>query len=208
MLITRVEQGNEQRYRVYADSEFLFALYKRELTRYQIEVGQEVDESFVQDILDNVIFSRAKERALYLVERGMYTCYTMRAKLRGNDYPEYTIELVIQWLLRYHFLDDAAYVRAFVETYGKRKSKRQMMLDLNRKGIAKDLIQSYFEEQSEQSYSEESCFQRQFERYVCGKDLRDIKLQQKTFRYFYGKGFANDMISRYIRQYIETLQYD
>lgn len=191
MLVTKIEHGRNKRYRVFGDDMFLFALYSKELKRYHIEENVTLDESVISSILDEIIYKRARERALYLLERRPLTTSMMRTKLHDNDYPVEIIDKVIQFLEKYHYLDDMEYIRMYVTAYGDRKSRRQMVYDLLCKGLPKNGIDSYFEENM---YSEQTGFDRQFERYTRGKDLTDQTVKQRVFRYFYGKGFSVSMI--------------
>jgi regulatory protein len=197
MLITKVEQGKGKRFRIYSDNHFVFALYGGELKRYHITEGNEIDEDLAEQILDTVILKRAKNRALYLLERRPYTCLMMRNKLKENDYPEVIIEDVIAFLLKYRYLDDEAYIGMYVNSYAERKSKKQLQYDLMKKGISKDLIADYMEQHN---CSDENCFSRQFVRYTKGKDLSNRDVRQKVYRYFYGKGFSYSLIEEYMNQ--------
>lgn len=203
MLITRIEQGKGKRYKVYSDSDFLFSLYGRELKEYHIAENVEVSESIIAEILEDIIYKRARERALYLLESRPYTCSMMRDKLVSGDYPAEIADQVISFLQKYHYLDDMAYIRMYVEAYSKSKSKKQIQFDLQKKKIAKNLIDEYM---SLQNYSEEECFRKQFERYTRGKDIRDRSVRQKVFRYFYGKGFSYHLIEEYMRMGLDDME--
>lgn len=198
MLITKIEPGKNKRFRVFGEDTFLFALYGKELKHYHIEENMMLDDAIISSILDEIIYKRAKERALYLLERRPLTLFLLRDKLRKNDYPEEVINKVIQFLENYHYLDDEDYVRMYVAAYGNRKSKQQMVYDLVRKGISKTSIDSFFEQTD---YSEQTCFEEQFQRYIRGKDLEDRMVRQKVFRYFYGKGFAVSLIESMLKEY-------
>lgn len=197
MQITGIEIGKGKKYKVFADNTFLFSLYKNELKKYGIAQDIELDDNLIEDINENCILKRAKERALYLLEYKPYSVSMMKEKLYSSEYPKEIIEKVILFLKEYHYLDDEEYIRLYVETYTIRKSKKQLVYDLLRKGISKEAIENYFERFE---YSEQECFERQFERYVRGKDLTDRKVCQKVFRYFLGKGFSISIIENSLRE--------
>lgn len=197
MYITRIEAGRGNRYHVFGNDEFLFSLYGRELKHYHIIEGTEVSDSVIDSVLEKVILKRAKERALYLLERRPLSVSMLRERLRSNDYPETIIEQVISILEEYHYLDDKEYIRIYVNFYTNKKSRRQIIYDLLRKGVSKDIIDEYFENSE---YSELECFECQFKRYTSGKNLTDNKVRQKVFRYFYGKGFSVSFIEKSLRE--------
>lgn len=197
MLVTEIEVGKGNKYRIFGDGNFLFSLYDKELKKYNLQLNAEVDDIVIDDIKESLIYKRAKERALFLLERKPLSIHIMKKKLQDNDYPIDVIEKVIAFLVGYHYLDDNEYVRLYVSFYSEKKSKKQLMFDLYRKGISKDILEKYFDENE---YSEQKCFVRQFQKYIKGKNLQDYATRQKVFRYFYGKGFSSSLIEAYIRK--------
>lgn len=195
MLVTKIEAGKGKRFRVYIDDNFSFALYSKELKQYNIKEDSDITETIMTEIIETLVHKRAKERALYLLERKPFSVHLMEEKLKENDYPIGTISQVVSFLKQYHYLDDEEYVRMYLQTYSDRKSKRQLICELYRKGISKDIIEEVF---STSAYSEEKGFSKQFQRYVRGKDLEDYATRNKVFRYFYGKGFSTSLIEAYM----------
>lgn len=191
MYITRIEQGKGKRYKVFCEDEFFLTLYDKELKRYHISEDTDIQEETILFLLKDIIYKRAKERALYLLERRPLTVHMLKDKLKDNEYPEAVIEQVVIFLEKYHYLDDKEYLRMYVETYALKKSRKQMAFDLFRKGLNKDLINEYFEESE---FSEREACKKQMERYARGKDLNDKVVRQKVFRYLYGKGFSSTLI--------------
>lgn len=197
MQVTKIEEGKGKCYRVYGDEEYLFSLYGTELKQYHITEWADIDSDVIRDIIDNLIYKRARERALYLLERRPLSIRMMKEKLQRNEYPDDVIDRVVLFLRQYQYLDDAEYVRMYVNSYGGRKSKRQLCCDLLTKGLAKDVIDDYF---AQNDYSEEQSFSIQFERYIRGKNLQDYSVRNKVFRYFYGKGFSASLIESYLKE--------
>ena len=200
MLITRVEEGKGKKYRVFADEQFLFSLFGKELKQFHLRVDEEISDDVVKHILDMVVYKRAKERALFLLERKPLSIHMLREKLVRNEYPVDVIDKVIYFLEQYHYVDDLEYTRMYVETYSKRKSRKQIQCDLYRKGISRVVLEEYF---LENDYSEDLCFEKQFQRYTRGKNLQDFLTRQKVFRYFYGKGFSSTLIETHISENME-----
>lgn len=197
MYITRIEQSKGNRYRVFGDDGFLFSLYGKELKEYHIKENTELEDAHIHFILQEIIYKRAKDRALFLLEGRPYSVAMLKQKLHDNEYPETVIDQVIAFLQKYHYLDDTEYIHMYVEAYSNKKSRKQLVYDLIRKGISKDMIDTYFEEFA---YSEQNCFEKQFERYIRGRDLEDIAVKQKIFRYFYRKGFQPSLIEEALRR--------
>ncbi|MBR1866324.1 MAG: regulatory protein RecX [Lachnospiraceae bacterium] len=197
MYITKVEPGRRKRYRVFTEDTFLFALYDGELKQYHIAEHTELADEMIQWIRSEVVYKRAKERALYLLESRPYTVVMMRRKLQDSEYPSDVIDDVILFLEQYHYLDDVEYIRMYVETYAKRKSRKQLNYDLVAKGVARDSIQDYF---ASTEYSEEESLQRQFQRYTRGRDMENPQVRRKVFCYLYSKGYSASLIEDALRE--------
>lgn len=196
MIITRIEEGTGKRYRVFGNERFLFSLYGKELKQFHIQEDCELSSETIAQILNDIIYKRARERALYLLERKPFSVKMMQDKLKQNDYPNSIIERVIDFLCKYRYLDDNNYIQMYVSSYSTSKSYKQLVIDLRKKGIAKDLIDVYFENNE---YSEQKSFVKQYYRYIRGKNLEDYVVRQKVFQHFYRKGFSISLIERYIR---------
>ncbi|MGN0437714.1 MAG: regulatory protein RecX [Lachnospiraceae bacterium] len=201
MFITTITEGKGKKYRIYNENGYLFSLYGKELKRYHIEEQSNIDDTVISSIMENIIYKRAKERALYLLERRPMTEYMIREKLMENEYPQFIISKVVCFLYEYHYLDDNEYIHIYVQSYTAQKSKKQMISDLLRKGISKEDLELYFEKNT---YSDENSFRIQFEKYTKNKDLGSFKERQKVFRYFCGKGYDFSLVEEEIRHKIES----
>ncbi len=186
MLITNLEKGRGDKYRVYGEHTFLFALYGKELKKYGIEAGRELSDEHISIIQKEVLMKRARERALYMLERRPMTVAMMRDRLRNSDYTDEVILATIQFLEDYHYLDDGEYIRMYVESYKDKKSRRQIEYELMRKGADREMVRDFFEKHE---FSEQASLLRQFRKYTRGKDLQNPVIRQKVYRYFYSKGF-------------------
>lgn len=197
MHIARIDKDRSKRYRIYNDEGYLFSLYGSELRRFNIEEDCYVDDSVVNMILKDIIYKRARERALFLLDRRMYSYGMLRDKLVSGGFPISVIDSVMEFLEQYNYIDDRAYVEAYVNSYASRKSRKQLIYDLSLKGIHKELIDEFF---VSHDYSEDDSFMIQFNKYSSGKNLEDPVVRQKIFRHFYSKGFAYSTIEKAFQQ--------
>lgn len=200
MIINRISKSNGKLYKVYSDERYLFSLYYNELKKYNIIEGEDVPDELVDNIINNVIFKRGKERALYLLEHRPYTIFSMKQKMLTCGYPGEVVDRIIDFLIEYNYLDDSEYVTMFVNSYCRNKSRRQIELALITKGIDRQFITDYFENNK---YSDIDCFLSQYNKYTRDKDISDPVVRRKVFRYFYSKGFSTDLINDTMRNYAQ-----
>ena len=146
MTVDRLEPLDKQRSKVFVDGDFAFVLYRGEIRRYHLEEGAELSEALYREILGEVLPKRAKERALHYIERQPRTTWETAKKLRESLYPEEIIRKTLDFLCRYHYLDDEAYVRNYLDVGGMKKSRAEVFQFLSRKGIPRELMKTVYEE--------------------------------------------------------------
>lgn len=88
----------------------------------------------------------ARECALFLLEYGDCTEKEMRQKLRDREYGPEEIEATLSFLKEYHYIDDAEYAEKYIRVYSSKKSTRQIRCGLEKKGIARNVIEQHLEE--------------------------------------------------------------
>ena len=96
MTVTKIEPLTKIKSKVYLDGSFAFVLYKGELSRFGIAAGEEIPEETVETIRRDVVFKRAKLRAMHLLEDMDRTEAGLREKLRQGLYPEDAAEEAVR----------------------------------------------------------------------------------------------------------------
>lgn len=196
MKVTRIEELDKKRSRVYIDEEFAFVLYKGELRIYKIEEGSELGSGLYEEIKTRVLPKRAKLRCMNLLKSKAYTEKQLRDKLKAGQYPEDIITEALEYVKSYGYVNDRAYAEDFIEYNKGNKSRRRMEQDLLRKGIAKDTISSIFEQMKEEGSGPE-------EFHMAAQLLRKknydantatFEEKRKLAAFLYHKGFESDTI--------------
>ena len=103
-----------------------------------LEEGDELSEQLIEEIYQLILFPRAKEKALSLLQYRNRTQLEMNRKLVQNGYPEIIAEQVMQFLGEYRLIDDEKYVISYIEMNIRKKSRLQIQHELSLKGIDKD----------------------------------------------------------------------
>ena len=140
-LVLEIYSYTPNKAKVKLDNGFTFALYKGEIRKYKIKENGYLEKDVLQEILEKVLYKRAKERALYLLKDSGKTRKQISDKLKQGYYPEAVIDNVIEFLERYSYIDDYEYALNYIDNNCKGKSLRRIRNDLYAKGIAKELIE-------------------------------------------------------------------
>lgn len=186
------------RMQVTLDNGISFILYKGEIRRYNISENTVIDEKSYNEIWE-ILYKRARERALYILDDGYKTQKQIYDKLKSGNYPEEIIQSVISYLLEYDLIDDLRYASLYIEYKSESKSKRQIVQDLMTKGIKKDVIDKAFEEGN---YTDEYSLNKVLEKRIKRYNLEEQKEVQKLYRYLVGKGYQYSDIKLALSRYL------
>ena len=93
MVVTKIEELDKKRVKVYIDDEFAFVVYKGELRLYGLKEKEEVDAKVYNDLMSEVLPKRAKLRCMNLLKSKSYTERQLRDKLKQGEYTQELIEI-------------------------------------------------------------------------------------------------------------------
>ena len=145
MQVTDIVYTENKKYLVYLNDAPAFELYKSEIKSCLIEKGQDLSYEQQQYILEHVIGKRAKKRAMHILEKHDKTEQQLRDKLLENRYPQSCIDLAVDYVKSYGYINDKAYAERYVEYRSSTKSRKRIRQELLAKGISGQIIDEIFE---------------------------------------------------------------
>ncbi len=193
---------NSKKYKVTLEGieTVTLSLYPSELRRYKISEGSVISEEAYGDIME-LLYKRGKERALYYLKSSDKTEMQMRKKLKEGYYPEEVIHRIMEFLLKYGYIDDARYAENYISYNRKRKSVVNMRNDLAIKGVSRDVIDAVLEECSEEQQQNEE----QIIESYCAKKLKPDMSEKDIDKFMMSllrKGFKYDLIKSTVRKFL------
>lgn len=145
MTVTDIIYTENKRYLVYLNDAPAFELYKSEIKSCLIEKGQDLSCEQRKNILENVIGKRAKKRAMHILEKQDKTEQQLRDKLAQNRYPQECIDMAVDYVKSYGYINDRTYAERYVEYGSKTKSKEKLKQELMTKGVSSQIIHEVLE---------------------------------------------------------------
>lgn len=147
MTVTDIIPGRKKLSSIYIDGEFAVKLDTQLVEEHCLNVGNELDDDELHDLIYDSNYKRAKEKALYLISGHDYSQKNLYDKLR-RDYPEDVAERVIERMEELGLLNDEAYARRMAHDllYLKKMSARGAVYKMMEKGIDKSLAEEIVEE--------------------------------------------------------------
>lgn len=146
MEITEITELSKSRYKIILDREISFSLYKGEVRRFRLKIGEEMPETVYREVMDEILPKRAKLRCMNLLVARDYTEAQLRTKLKNGGYPQPVIDTAIAYVKSYGYVGDEYYARKYIETYWERKSRRKLGQELRQKGIPPEVTDRIYEE--------------------------------------------------------------
>ncbi len=193
--IKEVLPYGKSKYKIIAESNSPFVLYKGELFRYGIKEGTELSAESYEEIC-KILLKRGKLRAMHLLEKMDYTEFQIGQKLKKSGYPQETVEEILTFLKERRYLDDDRYIENYLLSYGQRLSRKQLQQKLRQKGLDAEKIEFALEEI--EGADESQLIRELMKKRHYDPDLADEKARQKMIRYLLGRGFSYEEIRKNI----------
>lgn len=198
MLLTKIEQIDQKRYRIYVEEEFIFLLYVTDIRKLKLEEQMEITSEELEKIYIDIVLRRAKMKAMLLLKSMDYSEKGLRDKLAKLYYPPKAINDALEYVIGYGYIDDERYARNYVRFKKDTQSRKQIEYTLQQKGVSKDYINIAFDEE----YSNESnALVRAIIKKVGSLERIDeltADEKRKVGAYLYRKGFSSQEIREYI----------
>lgn len=192
LLVTEVIPREKGRTSIRFDNGMEVLLYKSEVRKLGLQEQTVISREKYDEIIYEILGTRAKKRAMFLLERMDRTEHQLRDKLMQNGYPAVCVDLAIDYVKKYHYIDDLRYATNYISYQQKRKSRQKLKIDLLTKGIDKNVIEQALDEAFD---SDEQIKIRQLleKKHYDPKEC-DRKEKQKTYQYLMRRGFKGSDI--------------
>lgn len=201
LIITQLEAVDRSKVKVYLDGEYHFMLYNKELEQWNMEEGNELTPEQYKIIMENIIH-RAKQKAINLLKFMDRTEYGLRNKLKESGYIDDVIDITIDYVKGYGYINDERYATIYIEARKKSKSRRMLTNELQRKGISKDIIDNIFqlvyEVNEEGEDPEDIAIKKEISKKIKNKADLTPELKKKIYASLFRKGYNPNKIRKHI----------
>lgn len=205
MKITKIEKqkNNLKRYSVFIDDEFAFGIDEVDLLYYKLSENTQIDETKYNFILENVIYNKAKNKAIKYISYQPRTEKEVTEKLKECEYSNDIIFRVIETMKKYNYINDKAYAKNFLTSKLNLKGYGifKISFDLKQKGISDDIINDIIENTE---LNENKRALEVLEKKLRGKKISDYKEKQKLYNFLLRRGFSYDVIKEAINNFQEN----
>lgn len=155
--ITAIQpQKRRGRLNVYVDDRYRFSLSHGLVE--SISIGQNIDEDEIQELEEKDLVQREYERVIRLIHRRPRSEQEIRTHLRRRAVPDTTVDRVIERLVEAALIDDRAFAAMWIENRMdfRPRSRYALRIELQRKGIDREIIEGALEGVDEQAAAEKA----------------------------------------------------
>lgn len=198
MRVTAVEVVDKKKKKVSIDGEYAFMLYNSEVRRFHVREGEELSPVDYEEI-QAALYKRAKLKTMDLLKRSDKTEQELRTKLKTAKFNQDAIDVAIEYVRSYGYIDDYRFASNYVRLKKQQKSKRALEFELSNKGIPRDVISQCMEEEFQQEDETEAIKKMILKKCNMVSQVEDAKMQ-KIIASICRKGFSFDKVRTAIRE--------
>lgn len=192
MRITEIRKGKNGRLLIATDEAGIFPLYEKEAAAFHLEEGADLPDGEWERLCTEVLRRRVIRRAMYLLQRADRTEYQLRQKLTLDHYPDFLIDTAVDYVKSRHYVDDLRYASAYIRFHQTGKSRIQLKLALQSRGVSAAVIEQAMAETYEDHEAE------QIRRFLLKKqydpERTDQREKYRIYQNLCRKGFSNSEI--------------
>ena len=136
--LTQVKETKRGRYALFFDGEFAFSLDEDTFAMAGLHTGDELEEWQIHDLQTKSDTRKAVDKAMDLLALRDHAAGELYQKL-CRSFDPHSAAAAVAKMQELNLLDDAGFARRrAAELLRKRKSRREILLDLTAKGIDRD----------------------------------------------------------------------
>ena len=197
MKITAVEPRRKQMCALFIDGEYVMNLDAQTLIENRFDVGREIDDDELREIIDKSNERRAKEKALWLISYRSHSKKELFDKLK-RSFDEASAQKAVDRMEELGLINDEEFAKLYARKLvnGKKMSVKAAEFELYRKGIDKITAEQVL---GELEYDP----QTQIIEFITKKykNINDEKIKRRAVAALQRKGYSWEEI----KQAIESL---
>ena len=197
MLITAIEPRRKGLSALFIDGEFAMNLDTQALLENRFDVGRDISDEDLKEMIELSNERRAKEKALWLISYRSHSKKELKDKIRRTC-DDSSAEKAVERMEELGLVNDGEFARQFARKLllQKKMARRAAMLEMSRKGIDKETAEAALDE-IDVDYRENI-------RYIIEKKYRDIgdeKIKRRAVAALQRLGYGWDDIRAVLNEY-------
>ena len=202
MIITEItrQKNDQSRYSVFIDGQFAFGLVMEDIAYFKLKEGSEISQETYEYISEKLVYIKAQDTALNFIGYKMRTASQVRNKLLHLEFSEAVVEQVLEFLIKYKYVDDLDYSRRYIRERERLNPRGTYAIkaELRQKGIAENIILLALENEE---IDETASARRVIEKKCRYLEVIDEKEKKRLCGFLQRKGYSYDIIKEVLKGY-------
>lgn len=199
MIITAIEPRRKAMCALYIDGEFVMNLDAQTVIENRFDVGREIDDDDLHEIITLSNERRAKEKALWLISYRDHSKKELVDKIKRTC-DEDSAQKAVDRMEELGLVNDENFAKRYAEQllFSKHKSKRAAVFELTKKGIEKELAQEILDEIPVDTHEHiKAIIDKKY------KNINDEKIKRRAVAALQRLGYRWDDIRSVLEEYEE-----
>ena len=204
MKITSIEpQRNKNRVNVYVDDLFTIGIDLELKYKHKLEVGMEVDDNFIKEVLKAEEQNKVTNHALNLLSFRQRSEKEIYTALKRKDYEEVYIEKAIEYCRDQKYLDDRAFAKAFIKDKLNinKLGEQRIKYELQKKGVSQAIIDDVLVLDRDDQF--EVAFQLAEKKLPSYRNDDKNAVYRKLSGFLQRKGYSFEIVSKVMREVLK-----
>lgn len=203
-IITSIKQQKAKgRVNVYLDDEFSFGIDLDNFVLLNLRVGQELTEEEIEKAKNTSDFQKSFDKLLRFAMVRPRSEKEYKDYFKRKNFNDLNHRSFLEKLKHLDLLDDLKFTKWWVDQRQnfKPKTKRILKIELTKKGIVKEIINTVLDETpvDEEKMAKDLLARKAYK----WKGLEPRDARQKMSQYLAGKGFGWDVVEKVTRKMVE-----
>jgi len=189
------QKKRKNRFNIYLDGKFIFALSAEILAKSNLSVGRELSDQEINDLILKNEIGKSLDCVCHFLSYRPRSEKEIRDYLRKKEVEEKIVEKVVSRVKKLGYLDDLEFVRWWVEQRStfRPRGKRALRAELRQKGIAPEIIDKILNSVVDEVSLAQKAIQKKINEYL---ELPPRKSRQKIAAYLRRRGFSWETIEK------------
>ena len=198
IFVTSFEPAGKGKCRVAFDNGIKCLLYRGEAARFSLKQEGSISEEQMNVILHDIVYKRAAKRTMHLLEQMDRSEKKLREKLAVGEYPQCAIDYAIDYVKKYHYIDDLRLAQNYVRYHKQNLSCRQIYVKLIQKGVEPENIENALDKEYDADEIEH--IYNLLEKKKYDKENCDDKEFRRIYQFLLRRGFKSSQILTAMRK--------
>ncbi|MGJ0846116.1 RecX family transcriptional regulator [Tissierella praeacuta] len=204
MKITSIEpQRNKNRVNIYVDNIFSIGIDEELRYKYKLEIGMEVNDAFIKEVLEAEERNKVLNHALNLLSYRQRSENEIYTALKRKGFEDSYIEYAMNYCRENRYLDDKDFAQSFIKdkTNLNKLGPKRIRYELILKGISKDIIDELLIVDYEEQY--EIAMEIALKKLKSYKNDDYNSIYRKLSGFLQRKGYSYDIISKVVKDILK-----